>query len=130
MELLPLRLDEFRKRSYWNDFFRSRGSHAFEWYGDYSEYKAILDRLDLRSRPLRSSSSSSVQADRDNDAKREAQEDKKGSGEEEEKKERRDAGDLEEKKEKRKTRLLHVGCGNSTLAADMAEDGCVKIFSC
>ncbi|KAL3283256.1 hypothetical protein HHI36_006404 [Cryptolaemus montrouzieri] len=35
--LLPKSKEEFSKGDYWNSFFQTRGSKAFEWYGEYDE---------------------------------------------------------------------------------------------
>ncbi|CAG9771157.1 unnamed protein product [Ceutorhynchus assimilis] len=37
MNLLPKSKDEFSQKEYWDDFFKKRGSKAFEWYGEYPE---------------------------------------------------------------------------------------------
>mmetsp|Transcript_10757 Transcript_10757/g.16344 ORF Transcript_10757/g.16344 Transcript_10757/m.16344 type:complete len:761 (-) Transcript_10757:16-2298(-) len=37
MNLLPKHHDEFRKKEYWDNFFRERGDAAFEWYGAFKD---------------------------------------------------------------------------------------------
>ncbi|KYK68801.1 spermine/spermidine synthase family,related protein [Toxoplasma gondii TgCatPRC2] len=128
MNLLPSSIEEFRKRSYWNAFFRSRGDRAFEWYGSYSEYKAILESLDLR-----------VPAGARKERTREATEREHGlrvgsaeavptrlEKQKEENGERSAAGDGDKN---RGSRILHVGCGNSELAAELVEDGYTSVVN-
>ncbi|CBZ51554.1 Spermine/spermidine synthase family protein,related [Neospora caninum Liverpool] len=123
MNLLPSSIEEFRKRSYWNAFFRSRGDRAFEWYGSYSDYKAILDSLDLR-----------VPAENKREKPREEKENggvhgeaqaESSAGAEQENGEREKV----EGSQKRGARILHVGCGNSELAAELVEDGYTSIVN-
>uniref|UniRef100_A0A182M3C0 eEF1A lysine and N-terminal methyltransferase homolog n=1 Tax=Anopheles culicifacies TaxID=139723 RepID=A0A182M3C0_9DIPT len=42
MNLLPKTTADFGSTEYWNAFFRKRGKHAFEWYGEYPE---LCDQL-------------------------------------------------------------------------------------
>ena len=45
MDLLPDDISEFRSESYWTEFFRKRGNLPFEWYGEWSELKQLVDRF-------------------------------------------------------------------------------------
>jgi SAM-dependent methyltransferase len=44
MSLLPQDHSEFRSKQYWDDFFQKRENVAFEWYGDYAELAAHVQR--------------------------------------------------------------------------------------
>ncbi|SOV74108.1 conserved Plasmodium protein, unknown function [Plasmodium sp. gorilla clade G3] len=42
MEILPAGYSDFRKREYWNNFFRIVDNKNFEWYGSYEDIKSIV----------------------------------------------------------------------------------------
>jgi len=42
-ELLPLDDSDFSKKTFWNDFFVKRNEKAFEWYGQWSDIKGIVE---------------------------------------------------------------------------------------
>ncbi|KYO02074.1 hypothetical protein PRSY57_0406700 [Plasmodium reichenowi] len=42
MEILPAGYSDFRKREYWNNFFRIIDNKNFEWYGSYEDIKSIV----------------------------------------------------------------------------------------
>ncbi|KAJ8300922.1 hypothetical protein KUTeg_022441 [Tegillarca granosa] len=44
MDLLPRSHSEFHSPEYWDDFFKKRGTKAFEWYGEYPELCGILHK--------------------------------------------------------------------------------------
>lgn len=44
MDLLPKTSSDFSQLEYWNKFFKSRGSQAFEWYGTYPQLCSILHK--------------------------------------------------------------------------------------
>lgn len=44
MNLLPKDHSEFVKKEYWDQFFKKRGSKAFEWYGEYPELCGVLHK--------------------------------------------------------------------------------------
>eukprot|EP00943_MAST-04B_sp_MAST-4B-sp1_P001663 g1663.t1 len=41
-ELLPTDDSDFSKKTFWNDFFVKRNEKAFEWYGQWSDIKSIV----------------------------------------------------------------------------------------
>ncbi|PFH34656.1 hypothetical protein BESB_066890 [Besnoitia besnoiti] len=124
MNLLPASLEEFRKRSYWNDFFRSRGDNAFEWYGSYADYKAILDSLDLRTpagrrRPRRKEQSQEASAANHTAAPCTQKEETAAGGEPDS----TAPAPAANGSQVAGSRILHVGCGNSELPRELVEDG-------
>lgn len=44
MNLLPKNKEEFSQVSYWDRFFKSRGTKGFEWYGEYPELSEHLHK--------------------------------------------------------------------------------------
>lgn len=40
--LLPTNSNEFNAASYWETFFKQRGSQAFEWYGEYADFSHLI----------------------------------------------------------------------------------------
>ena len=44
MSILPQNHEEFRSKTYWDDFFLKRENNAFEWYGDYSDLRMYTSR--------------------------------------------------------------------------------------
>ncbi|KAK3088532.1 hypothetical protein FSP39_020234 [Pinctada imbricata] len=44
MDLLPSSHTEFQSPQYWDQFFRKRGTKAFEWYGEYPELCEVLHK--------------------------------------------------------------------------------------
>ncbi|KAL5011998.1 hypothetical protein ScPMuIL_010549 [Solemya velum] len=44
MNLLPQSHTEFHSPGYWDQFFKKRGTKAFEWYGDYPELCGVLHK--------------------------------------------------------------------------------------
>ncbi|OEH80533.1 methyltransferase domain-containing protein [Cyclospora cayetanensis] len=47
MAYLPATLAHFRERSYWDNFFKSRGGEAFEWYGTFCDFREAFGILGL-----------------------------------------------------------------------------------
>ncbi|XP_065339265.1 eEF1A lysine and N-terminal methyltransferase homolog [Cloeon dipterum] len=44
MNLLPKAKAEFGETSYWENFFKKRGSKAFDWYGEYPELCSLISK--------------------------------------------------------------------------------------
>ncbi|XP_076093580.1 eEF1A lysine and N-terminal methyltransferase-like [Mytilus galloprovincialis] len=44
MNLLPQSHTEFHSPEYWDNFFKKRGTKAFEWYGEYPELCGVLHK--------------------------------------------------------------------------------------
>nr|XP_022321268.1 methyltransferase-like protein 13 [Crassostrea virginica]XP_022321269.1 methyltransferase-like protein 13 [Crassostrea virginica] len=44
MNLLPQNYKEFHSAEYWENFFKKRGTKAFEWYGEYPELCGVLHK--------------------------------------------------------------------------------------
>lgn len=40
--LLPINQSEFHTKSYWEDFFRKRGTNSFDWYGKFDDFSFLL----------------------------------------------------------------------------------------
>ncbi|KEP65262.1 UNVERIFIED_CONTAM: hypothetical protein HHA_213740 [Hammondia hammondi] len=128
MNLLPSSIEEFRKRSYWNAFFRSRGDRAFEWYGSYSEYKAILDSLDLRV-PAGGRRERTREATKRERSLCEGSAEAASASPEKQKSESGERSAVADGDKNKRARILHVGCGNSELAAELVEDGYTSVVN-
>ncbi|XP_062584917.1 eEF1A lysine and N-terminal methyltransferase-like [Saccostrea cucullata] len=44
MNLLPQNYKDFHSAEYWENFFKKRGTKAFEWYGEYPELCGVLHK--------------------------------------------------------------------------------------
>ncbi|KAF4519043.1 hypothetical protein B566_EDAN001629 [Ephemera danica] len=44
MNLLPKARGEFSEKTYWENFFKKRGSKSFDWYGEYPELCGLLHK--------------------------------------------------------------------------------------
>jgi ubiquinone/menaquinone biosynthesis C-methylase UbiE len=76
MDLLPRHHEDFRRKEYWDEFFKKRQEKAFEWYGQYAALRPALCNV-----------------------------------------------------VKPKDRILVVGCGNSDLSPQWAQDGYKNVVS-